>query len=243
MRNEATAVKPGAALVQSFVASRFQALGMNSLMELRDILPAVDAIANTRIDDEFRRSRAATYLRTYPDIITLGTAADQPDPDLSRLHRIALMAYGWMPRVLCLDPEYIPSAVLALEKAQVATADNWDTVPVCDLVRCLRSTVAASKVLHFTNPQVFPIWDRKVERFRRRAEIYQYQMNQLNYEGYVREIHAIKQDPEFEAFFNEFSEVFGLRLEHLGIVPYELTAVRAIEAAAFELADDEPNNG
>jgi len=153
------------------------------------------------------------------------------------------MAYGWMPRVLRLDPDYIESAVLTLRSAQVATADDWSTVPVGDLALCLNSVVGASKVLHFTNPQTFPIWDRKVERFRQGTDN-QHHMNQVrNYLNYAHEIHAIARAPEFEAFFTAFSEVFRARLEALGIVPYQLTAVRAIEAAAFELADDEPSDG
>jgi hypothetical protein len=207
-------------------------------MELRDLLPAVEHIRECVLRGG---SRAASYLRTYPDIITLGTAAGQPD--LSRLHRVALMAYGWMPRVLRLDPDYIESAVLTLRSAQVATADDWSTVPIGDLALCLNSVVGASKVLHFTNPQMFPIWDRKVERFRQGTDS-QHHMNQgRNYLNYAHEIHAIARAPEFEAFFTAFSEAFRARLEALGIVPYQLTAVRAIETAAFELADDEPSDG
>lgn len=117
-------------------------------MELIDLSPAIQRIREGTPD-----ARAATYLRTYPDIIAAGTAPGQPD--LSRFHRVALMAYGWMPRILRLNRDHISSAILVLGSAQVATADNWSTVPIGDLVKCLNSVVGASKVLHFTNPQVF----------------------------------------------------------------------------------------
>lgn len=203
-------------------------------MELIDLLPAVQRIREVNLD---AASRAATYLRTYPDIIATATAAGEPD--LSRLHRVALMAYGWMPRVLRLNPEHLSSAVLVLKRAQVATADNWTMVPVEDLANCLNSVVGASKVLHFTNPQVFPIWDSGVERFRQRTEVSQYHMRQpQNYVNYAREVHVIAQAREFESFFNDVSEALQARLKALRITPYRVTKVRAIEAAAFELSDD-----
>lgn len=60
-----------------------------------------------------------------------------------------------------------------------------------------------------------------------------------NYVSYARAIHAIAQDCEFEAFFSAVSEAFQARLKTLRIAPYQVTKVRAIEAAAFELSDDE----
>jgi len=117
-------------------------------------------------------------------------------------------------------------------------------VPVRDLANCLYSVVGASKVLHFTNPQVFPIWDSGVERFRQRGEVSQYHMSQpQNYVSYAHEIHVIAQAREFEAFFSAVSEAFQARFKALGIAPYQVTKVRAIEAAAFELSasDHEPD--
>ena len=107
-------------------------------MELIDLSPAIQRIREGTPD-----ARAATYLRTYPDIIAAGTAPGQPD--LSRFHRVALMAYGWMPRILRLNRDHISSAILVLGSAQVATADNWSTVPIGDLVKCLNSVVELRK--------------------------------------------------------------------------------------------------
>jgi hypothetical protein len=179
-------------------------------MELKDLWPAVPRIRE--VPTEGVASRAATYLRTYPDIIATGAAVGEPDQ--SRLHRVALMAYGWMPRILRIDPKYTSGAVQALRDAQVATIDNWAMVAIGNLVNCLNSVVGASKVLHFTNPQVFPIWDNRIESFRQGPKVSQYHMSQPeNYVSYTREIHAIAQAREFQAFFSDVSEAFQARLK------------------------------
>ena len=59
-----------------------------------------------------------------------------------------------------------------------------------------------------------------------------------NYVNYAREVHAIAQAREFQAFFSDVSEAFQARLKALRIAPYQVTKVRAIEASAFELSDD-----
>ena len=74
------------------------------------------------------------------------------------------LAYGWMPTVLHLDFNALPTALQRVEEArrgriltevevqQVAAAVN-------------HSVVGASKVLHFVNPALYLIWDRRVYRF------------------------------------------------------------------------------
>lgn len=204
-------------------------------MKLKDLLPAVELIRNRAPD---HGSRAASYLRTYPDMVQLGTAPG--NIDVSRLYRLALMTYGWMPRVLRLNPDYIPNAVLVLTRAQVATQQNWSTTAVItNVANCLYSLVGASKVLHFVNPNIFPIWDSKIEKYRQRKSLVYNHMAQLqNYESYVSEVHAITHEHEFNDFFTAANEALGVRLAALDIPRYKLTDIRAIEAAAFELASD-----
>ena len=43
-------------------------------------------------------------------------------------------------------------------------------VGVADVAACLHSLVGASKVLHFVNDSVFPIWDSRIETYRLRLD-------------------------------------------------------------------------
>jgi hypothetical protein len=116
--------------------------------------------------------------------------------DLACFHQVAVMAYGWMPRVLRLDRAHVEPALIALLPARAVNAADVVAGDIEPVARCLHSVVGGSKVLHFVNPDVFPIWDSGIARFRG-----------------VR-----------------------ARLEASEIQPYDITAVRIVDAAAFELA-------
>jgi hypothetical protein len=110
---------------------------------------------------------------------------------------------------------------------------------VADIAACLHSVVGASKVLHFVNDAVFPIWDSNIETFRLGGKPPYNHMNRVgNYFAYADEVHAIRRDPGCPAFFTQFVAAFNARLAALRIGPYPISEVRAIEAAALELARD-----
>jgi len=101
----------------------------------------------------------------------------------------------------------------------------------------MRSVVGASKVLHFTNPTVFPIWDSNIERFRLQGEPPYNHMNDVqNYLTYATDVHTIRREDNFQAFYTEFKTALSARLTAHDIMLYAVSEVRAIEAAAFELA-------
>src|SRR2546425_2868478 len=114
------------------------------------------AIDSVRTRTPSANSRAATYLRTYPAL--LATARCDGVDDTTRFLQLATMAYGWMPRVLRLDLNHLDKAIIALRRAWAATEGAWDDEGVGHLAAVLCSVVGASRLLHFANPQVFPIW-------------------------------------------------------------------------------------
>jgi hypothetical protein len=210
-------------------------------LTLPDILPAIGKMVcgPTRLD-----ARAATYLATYPGIRALGAAPGPITPD--GFNQLVVMVYGWMPRIVRIDLSCVSPALAALNAAKAATSATWHTVNVGAVADCLRSLVGASKALHFVNDDVFPIWDSNVESFRLRVSgvipagrplPYKHMNNLANYLDYVREVHAIQSDPSFSRkFLAPFNRATNARLSALGIAPYPISEVRAIEAAAFELA-------
>ena len=133
-------------------------------MDVERLQNAIDRVRNyTPATD----SRAATYLRTYPALVALARCEGGGD-DTTRFLQLATVVYGWMPRILRLDPEHLDKAIDAFRQARATHQDASDFELVDNVGACLHSVVGASKLLHFANPEVFPIWDSNVERFRLR---------------------------------------------------------------------------
>ena len=201
-------------------------------MDLAELLPAIELITNNPLINDLR---AITYLATYPSIRALGTTSGEFS--LARFHQIATMAYGWMPRIVRLDPDFVEHALAASVAAQAATPETFATIPMSVIASCLHSVVGASKVLHFVNPAVFPIWDSSIEQFRLHGEASNAHMNDVaKYLEYAEEVHRIRAEAAFPNFFAQFNAALKSRLTALGIEPYDISEVRAIESAAFELS-------
>ncbi len=169
-------------------------------MNVDRLLKAIERVRNhTPAAD----SRAATYLRTYPALLALARCID--GDDASRFLQLATMTYGWMPRILRLDSKHIDKAIDAFRQARATPQDALDFEPVEYVAACLRSIVGASKLLHFANPEVFPIWDRNVERFRLGINPSQHHMGQTkNYTSYAQKVHETRRASTFSKFYEAF---------------------------------------
>jgi hypothetical protein len=105
------------------------------------------------------------------------------------------------------------------------------------IASCLGSLVGAARVLHVSNPAVFPMWSRRVERFRLQTSPSDFHMAQIgNYLGFIEEIQGIAAHPLFLTFHHEYCTAYQARLQRLKIPAYPLTEPRVIESAAAELA-------
>ncbi len=201
-------------------------------MKLIDLQPVLQLMATQSPPTDLR---AITYFTTYPSILALGTAT--VPIQLIGLHQLSVIAYGWMPRIVRLDPQHTANALAAVQQAQAASTSSGARVVISALADCLRSVVGASKVLHFVNPAVFPIWDSNIERFRQRRDLSTSYMSQIpNYAAYMDDVHAILRDRAFPKFYSAFNARLGAWLTAMGVAPYTVSEVRAIELAAFELS-------
>lgn len=76
------------------------------------------------------------------------------------------MSYGWMPRILQIAPKHTNAAMQGLNATNNATATSANEDSIADIAKCLHSVVGTSKVLHFVNDTVFPIWDESIATLR-----------------------------------------------------------------------------
>jgi len=199
-------------------------------MHLQDIQAAIAAMQNGMVVNDLR---SHTYLSTYPEILSF---VQEGEIQAAELKQLALMVYGWMPRVLRIDNAHLPAALQAANEAKASTVENHEEVPVQHIANCLHSLVGASKLLHFVNPNVFPIWDSRIQTFRGRPNGNHNMSNIGNYHEYVREVHAIVREEGFGQFYEEYTVVHINRLNQNDIGEYQVSEIRAIEASAFELS-------
>ena len=154
------------------------------------------------------RKTAATYRYTYDRYVQYFRDAGEILTDQDLFVGFA-MAYTWMATIKQLDPriQTTESAVATLnrlrslkpeqlgeEPEQVADLDGV-IQPVRDFVG---SVIGTSKLLHFANPDVFPIWDAVVNRYCYPVE--PKNADSLNrYVAYTYNIHALVNDKNFES--------------------------------------------
>ncbi len=200
-----------------------------SHINLQTLDQAVDLVRVNKLADG---SREAAFVRAYPALMEAARATQRVE-DAFLL--TATFAHGWMPASLRLDPRHLDAAVRAFGLARSAKAEF--SLPGVDAIAaCLQSLVAASKVLHFAAPAVYPTWDARIERFRRGQAPTDYHMAQTaNYAAYVRDIHDVKQEDGFLGFHLDYCMNYQERLRQLAIPPYPLTDMRVIESAVCEI--------
>ena len=213
--------------------NHFQATNIN----LSNLDQAVDLVRVNKLTDG---SREATFLRTYPALLM---AAKAPDRSVTETFLMtAAFAFGWMPGSLRADADRLDAAAQAFDEARAEKAE-FSERSVAAIAGCLHSLIAASKVLHFANPYLYPIWDSNIEAFRRGSRPSQYYMAQTeNYVSYVGDFQEIKRDEGFLGFHHDYCMNYQERLRQLAIPPYPLTDLRVIESAVCEIISAQGEN-
>ena len=160
------------------------------------------------------------YLRTYPQLLR-STALLAREMGEDALPAIAHMAYGWMPTILKKFRESKPDIVgpatrcRSFEDAS-ALIQSLDDSPINN------SWVGLSKVLHFVNPDFFPIWDSRVATHFSLKNAYQ--VNKKNhFLEYLSFIAKHRNNDAVKTVQEAFAKEAG----------YEVTEVRACEFILF----------
>jgi hypothetical protein len=200
-------------------------------MNLQQLYPAV---ARVREGGYAPGAKESGFLRAYPTLLA-AVRMEARDPMDSFL-RAASLAYGWMPRCLRVDEATLPQAVAAFAEARGEGVTISEDL-IAPIAACLSSVVGASKVLHLANPGVFPMWGKRVERFRLHQSPTPYHMGQpRNYLRFVEDVWTLTSDPLFLTFHHEYCTAYQERLQRLRIAPYPLTEPRVVQSATSELA-------
>lgn len=169
------------------------------------------------IDKIIENSRI--YLEGYPALIKIGqnTAATQ----LLSQKMLALAVYGWMPTIpkSFFDDPYIKD-VRGIRSHDCAS--KYVKSLQTPLVN--NSWIGTSKILHFINPNHFPIWDSRIGGI---FGVTSYKMKHQNiYVRYVQKIHqADSENPDaYKCLADKIFQSFN----------YLPTSIRCIELDLFE---------
>jgi hypothetical protein len=160
------------------------------------------------------------YIRTYPQLLR-STALLAKQMGEFALPAIAHMAYGWMPTILKKFRESKPDIVgpatrcRSFEDAS-ALIQSLDDSPINN------SWVGLSKVLHFVNPDFFPIWDSRVATHFSLKNAYQVN-NRNHFLEYLTFVEKNRKCDAVKRVQKAFAKEAG----------YEVTEVRACEFILF----------
>ncbi len=140
--------------------------------------------------------------------------------------------YSWMPTILKFKGEdyrnELDQAVKILNQHKsISTQEEIDFEQIEKLKPLINnSLVGLSKLLHFINPAVFPIWDSRVYRFLKGADahINQLHLNDISYyASYVAYCHRVLKEDGATGFVSKYRQK----------IDYEVSGIRAIEHLMF----------
>jgi hypothetical protein len=178
-----------------------------------------------KLESQTSISRENSYILSYPHIL----AYFQSLNDFSAQDFVCCshIVYGWMPTVLDLYPSQ--SNINLQQGAELLTSakqqGHLNDIDIEQLARLVNnSLVGASKLLHFTSPNNFAIWDSKIYFFIFNEKPHNYRVNRIsNYREYLSRLKNILQKPGFDLFHSSINAKLG----------YEVTPFRAIELIMF----------
>jgi len=139
----------------------------------------------------------------------------------------AHIVYGWMPTILDLYPgkqniSLEQGAELLTRTKQKGSLSTRDIENLASIVN--NSLVGASKLLHFTSPNHYPIWDSNIYYFIFGDKPHNNRVRKVsNYLEYISQLQKIKNQPDFSLFHKSINTKLG----------YEVTPLRAIEIVMF----------
>lgn len=172
------------------------------------------------------------YMYSYPHF--LDHFADKNSLIVNDLVVGAYLSYGWMPKILQFNTEIVNQAVKKLNELKSAkfpfNGQVQDLKPLHKIQNTTNgSVVGMSKLLHFLNPQCFPIFDSRVYEYLYEKKPYSYRFNTLEkYLEYVSIVNRIIGSNNFKSLIlkpvNDYiNENFG----------YIVSGPRAVELVMY----------
>ena len=173
-----------------------------------------------------------TYIISYPELVTHFANVERFGQ-----HEViigASIVYAWMPKVLQWKNGDFGSVAQLLNR--VKEGDRLRPSEMSGIASLVNnSVVGASKLLHFVNPRIYPMWDRWVWSYWARKWPRNYRNDKMNnvdnYLAYLIDCDDLVQDRRFPQLH---------RLVERGL-PYGVSPFRAVEQIMFHGGREGPH--
>lgn len=167
-------------------------------------------------------NKNTSYLKSYPVFIDF--FAQKQRLNTADLIIGSHLVYGWMPTILSLELENSDTVVSILNRSK-HSKELLSEADLTTLKACINnSLVGASKLLHFIQPDIYPIWDSRVLRYWTKNKS-TYGIDQVpKYLELITQMNEIIQLDEFSSIYDTISSK----------IDYPITKLRALELVMFE---------
>ena len=136
-----------------------------------------------------------TYLQTYPHFVNYFN-------NLNRItfHEMTIginFTYGWMPTIFDYRSNNFDDAIEILNRVKNGIVPNDNEL---NILKGLfnNSLVGSSKLMHFINPEIIPIWDSRVYTYLTGLTAYSYRVENINYfRDYLEFCNSLISDERF----------------------------------------------
>jgi len=157
------------------------------------------------------------YYSSYP--IFLEFCNNIESFDAANLIIAANASYGWMPTILTIHKKDLSEQVRIVNNLK-----KKNTIPTADEFTLLKSTfnnsiVGTSKLLHFINPEIIPIWDSRVSNYLNKNYGFNKRVNTVpKFIHYLNFCKNIITNPDFEKLYAQVQEKFEYRVTKLRVL-------------------------
>ncbi|MCB0647081.1 MAG: hypothetical protein KDC49_10485 [Saprospiraceae bacterium] len=171
----------------------------------------------------FKLSQDDSYIIAYPEFIKY---FNEIGSDELRFHHLVISShfiYGWMPTIIHLNISQKDEVLSLLNKVKLGQLLNSSQLHI--LKECINgSMVGLSKLLHFINPEIYPIWDSKIYKYITDKNSTYGIDRPENYISYLNEVLKIANHIDF----NKISKLICNKLN------YQVSQIRVIELCIFQ---------
>lgn len=150
--------------------------------------------------------------------------------DKTTLIGLAHMAYGWMPTMI--------------QKISIKDFSDWqDSITAGSLDKSFLmevmnltndSIVGASKLLHFLNPDLYPIYDSRVYKTILGKEKHNLSKDVENYICYTSKLRLLVKEPKGSSTFSKIEK----ELVRKNFIPSKCSRIRILEVCLYASADN-----
>lgn len=171
--------------------------------------------------ESFEVKEDNSYLNSYQEFIEYFSKISK----IEKHHLIisSHFVYGWMPTILKLKLTNLEEVLQILNKAKT------DKILNLEELKKLRnsinnSLVGTSKLLHFINPEIYPIWDSKIFKYWSGNKTTYGIQKPENYLEFTKQVNETTQHKDFTEIHRQINK----------LLRYDVTSVRALELLIFQ---------